>query len=450
MAETALAFLMLYVLGLVLALFVRPMFGLYTYIAVFYLHPVSRWWGAELPDLRWSLTASIVTLIAVLIHKKPTIDRDPWFRPKITAILIIYTLWMWIQLPWVSSPWHLEGAILFTKYLLLIFLIYSIVDNERDFHGFCLAHVLGCAYFGLLVYLAPEGGRLEGVGGPGVDDANTLGMHLGTGLIFASFMLLAARGWQRWFTLVTIPFILNGIIQTGSRGALVGLVLGGLVTVYLKPKRFRRLYYTLAVLGLVAFIGLANQAFVTRMDSLNAVVDEEQEWDTSASSRIEIAKSQLRMFADHPFGVGHEGTTYLSRDYIDERFMALQTGDRSSHNTVLSVLIDQGLPGIALFALLAVTVIKMLRKLKVMDSQGLPENLGLYRTMIGGSLFAIIGAGMFAQYLKAEVQIWSLVLLVILWQLAHSAVSTEKVKDVAEVRSRRGLPVVPGRSGARP
>ena len=68
MPETALAFLLLYVLGLVLAIFVRPLYGLYTYVVVFYLHPPSRWWGGALPDLRWSLIAAAVTLLAISIH----------------------------------------------------------------------------------------------------------------------------------------------------------------------------------------------------------------------------------------------------------------------------------------------------------------------------------------------------------------------------------------------
>ena len=421
MSETALAFLLLYALGLVLTLFVRPMYGLYTYVAVFYLHPPSRWWGGELPDIRWSLVAALVTLVAVFLHRSSADSRKPWYQATVVASLITYTLWMWLQLPWVESPWHFEGVVLFTKYLLLIFLIYTIVDNERDFHGFCMAHVLGCAFFGILVYLAPGGGRLEGVGGPGVNDSNTLGMHLGTGLMFASFMLLAARGWTRWLIVATIPFILNGIIQTGSRGALVGVILGGLATVYLKPRRFRRLYYFLAVVGVAVFIDLANQAFVARMHSLSAAVDEQQEWDTSASSRIEIVKSQLRMFKDHPFGVGHQGTAYLSRQYIDARWLARDSGDRASHNTVMSVLIDQGIPGIILYAIIALAVIRMLRRLKAMDAKGLPEKLGLYRTMVGGALVTVFGAGMFAQYLKAEVQIWNLALLVTLWELAQNS-----------------------------
>ena len=66
MALTALAFLMLFFGGLLLAFAIHPRFGLYTYLAVFYVHPPSRWWGDMLPDIRWSLVAAVVALLALI------------------------------------------------------------------------------------------------------------------------------------------------------------------------------------------------------------------------------------------------------------------------------------------------------------------------------------------------------------------------------------------------
>lgn len=438
MSETALAFLLLYGAGLIAALALRPIYGLYTYIGVFYVHPPSRWWGATLPDLRWSLVAAVITLLALYLHRSTFRPRPPWYSSAIIRIFILYVIWMWLQWPWAPSSSHGNGVILFTKYVLLIYLIYTTIDNERDFYGICFIHVLGCAFFGWLVYMAPDAGRLEGVGGPGVDNANTLGMHLATGLIFASFMLLASKGWARWIIFATIPFILNGIIQTETRGAIVGLLLGSLATVYLKPKEYRRLYYILAILGFFAFLAVANESFTARMETITAATSEEAEWDSSAISRIAIIEAQVEMFADHPMGVGHQGTAYLSRQYLDERWLAGDSGDRASHNTVMSILVDQGLPGILLFIALAFVVCKILRRLKRMDSIGLNGRLGLYRTMVGGSLVTIIGAGMFAQYLKAEVLIWNLVLLAVLWDLARVAAEDQVAEETRSAALPRG------------
>ena len=427
MAITALAFLGVFAAALGATLFVRPMYGLYTYVAVFYLHPPSRWWGSSLPDLRWSLLTAVVTLIALFIHKSTIKPAGKWYGSKVTIFLGLYVIWMWLQWAFVISPYHSLGVILFSKYMLLIFLIYSIIDNEKDFLGFCTAHVVGCAYFGYLVLQAPDTGRLEGVGGPGVDDANTLGMHLGTGLIFASFLMLRYKGYARWLVLFAIPLILNGVFQTETRGAFVGIFVGGVITIYLKPKRIRKTYYTLIALAVVSALLVVNESLMNRLSSLGAAVDEEQEWDDSAASRVFIAKAQMEMFFNHPLGVGHQGTAHLSRDYLDVRWLAGNSGDRASHNTVLSVLVDQGFPGIILFSLVCFASVAVLIKLKTLDKKGLGLEYGIYRTMLGGALVTILASGMFAQYLKAEVQIWCLVLLVVLHDLSNRSIGEKSV-----------------------
>lgn len=402
-----------------MALAVRPIFGLYAYIFEFYVHPPSRWWGTELAGVRWSLVAAIVTLIAVFVHKKTSASSISWYENGLGKALLLYVIWMWIQWPWVISPWQLDGAILYTKYLILFYLIFTLIETEVDFFGFSLAHVLGCAYLGWLIYVAADTGRLESVGGPGIGNANTLAMHLGTGLVFASFLLLAGKGWRKWSMLIAIPFILNGVIQTETRGALVGLFLGGVVTTFLKPKRYRKLYYALAVVGIIGFVGIANDAFIKRMSTLGAVVDSEQEIDNSAQTRVEIVKAQLKMFVDHPLGTGHQGTAVLSSGYMDSNWLADDSGSRASHNTVMTVLVDQGLPGIFLFMFIGISTISILRSLKSLDLEGASDRFGLFRAMVGGSLATIFGAGMFAQYFKAEVQIWCLALLAVLVRMAQ-------------------------------
>lgn len=429
MAITAIAFALMFAGGLCLALIGRPIYGLYVYIATFYLHPPSRWWGESLPDLRWSLIAAAITLVAVFVHSSgdETRVRPKWHSTTVGRILFLYVLWMWIQWPWVYSEFHSIGVILFTKYLVLFYLIYEIIDDKEKLSDFTFAHVMGCAYFGWLVVQAPDLGRLEGVGGPGVNDANTLGMHLGAGLLYAAFLLMSKTGWYRLLVLASIPLILNGVIQTETRGAILGVALGAVVTVYLKPKVIRRAFYGLSALAAVGILVVANDSFIKRMDTLRAGVGAEEEWDSSAQSRVAIAYAQLEMFVDHPLGVGHMGTVTLSRQYIEERWLAKATGDRSSHNTLLSVLVDQGLPGIVLMIYLIFHLISRFRYMKRLDKVGLDKDLGLFRAMLGGALVSIFGAGMFAQNLKAELLYWTLTLIAVLLVLCE-----QHSKDVAK------------------
>lgn len=99
MSLTGLAFLIAFVAVMALALFRHPLFGLYGYVALFYLHPPSRWWGEMLPDIRWSLLAAAITLVASL-RLPADRTRPPWISTAPARILIAYTIWLAIQSAW--------------------------------------------------------------------------------------------------------------------------------------------------------------------------------------------------------------------------------------------------------------------------------------------------------------------------------------------------------------
>ena len=240
MSLTALGFLFPYVLGLFLAFARHPFFGLMAYLWVFYNPPAKRWWGVGLPDIRWAFIAGIITLVAILLH--PRNKRQPsWFSNVGAQLLILWTLLMWVQSFWaINVGLHFEGCILFTKFLLLFFLIHNIVDTEKHFDWFVLANVFGGFTFGWIAYQEAGGGRFEQVGAAGVDDANTLGMYLAVLLAMGGFLFLKLRDWRKWGVLATFPFMLNGLILTGSRGAFVGLVCGGIVAFLLTPAAKRK------------------------------------------------------------------------------------------------------------------------------------------------------------------------------------------------------------------
>jgi len=425
-ALTSITFLLVYGGGLLGAIIGRPIWGLYTYVAVFYLDPGSRWWGASLPDVRWSLVAALVTLLATL-RLKPPPTYVPWIRHFPIKVLVAYVTWMVIQLLW-ANPMHWPVLVLFVKYLILLFLILRLLQTEADIWGFVVAHALGCAYYGYLAYRAAAGGRLEGVGGPGIDDANTLGMQLATGLVVTAAILIARRGPLRWIALLAIPFVANGIVQTGSRGAFVALAASGIVFLALTPKPKRNISYALAAIAVVVFLFRAPDTFWQRIYTLAKFENNPQQLDTSARSRTVIIKAQLRMFSDYPFGVGSRGTDWLSRSYLDPKWLTARPGldralygTRASHNTFMAALVDQGFPGAILYLLMVGWVIVSLRRLKRMDHNGLPVTNGMLRAAIGSALAVVFVAGLGTNYIRAEVQYWLIALLIASIPIARAA-----------------------------
>jgi len=419
MSITALGFVAIYVLGLGLSFFVNPMFGLLTYLWAFYGDPPSRWWGNDLPDLRWSLTAAIVTLASTAGSRKP--QSIPWYSTWPARFLILYAGWVWIQTIWaVYQPYHVDGAILFTKYVVLYGLIYNIAVDSKAIERLVVAHIVGCFVWGWMAYTMEVSGRLEARFGPGIDDSNVLASHLAVGMAFAGFLFVGLQGLKRWGILAAIPFILNAIILAASRGVFVSIVGAGIAAAGFSPRANRRVVLGALALGSVLLVYMANELFWERISTVAQT--DEAAMDTSASSRLVIARAELNMFLDFPFGAGHRGNEVLSPDYMPPELLTVGERGvpvRAAHNTFLAVLVDQGIPGAILYLALLVWVAASLIRLRPAAFTGTHKNVSVFRGALASSFAIILVSGQFINLLKFEMTIWLFALLAVLERLAQ-------------------------------
>ena len=88
----------------------------------------------------------------------------------------------------------------------------------------------------------------------------------------------------------------------------------------------------------------------------------------------------------------------------------------------MTVLVEQGIPGTAIYLAITVWAALRLKRLKALDRAHLPASLGLYRAAIGGALASILVAGQIADFLRLEVTIWCIVMLLVVSRLAKDAV----------------------------
>jgi O-antigen ligase len=116
------------------------------------------------------------------------------------------------------------------------------------------------------------------------------------------------------------------------------------------------------------------------------------------------------MFKDYPMGVGYRGNLILSPQYIAPEFLS-NSGLRAAHNTLMAILVDEGVPGAILFALLVLWVAYTLWRLKRLDRLGLTPWFGIYRAAVGASLAGLLISGQFLNLFSAEIQIWMIALL---------------------------------------
>jgi len=412
----ATAFALFALVCCVLAFRRHPVYALYFYLATTYVHPPSRWWNTLLPDLRWALLSAAVCVVAVIFNQGRLRERPSWASNAPAIILCLFALWMWIQTPWaLDVDEHLFGSTLFTKYLLAFWFVYRIADTKESIRDVMLFHGAGCAMLGLMTRFEDRtAGRVEGVGGPGIDDANSLGMFLCTGAVVCFCLLVSQRGWRRWLSLGMLGLALEGFVYTVSRGAFLGLAAGTLVVMFARSRAYTKSVLGLGIVAILVGVVAMDQRFAERITTIGDVASDDEEADMSARSRTAIMEAQLQMARDYPLGAGHRGTVPLSPHYLDHMWLtgSGDTAGRASHNSFLSAWVEQGVPGAALFLALVVWLLAAIWRVRGMRRREDEPELVMLAAGLCGGLVVVFVAGMATDYLITEVQFWLFSLLV--------------------------------------
>lgn len=414
MSLTALLFVFFFLSGCVAAFARHPVYGLVTYVGVFYVHPPSRWWGQGiLLDVRWSLMAAAVTLIAVLIYK-PKSPVASVVRSGAFWGFVALLVWIAFQSLWaLDAEAHADLLTHYIKFLVVIFLFCRCIDTEQNLRLVLWAHVLGCFYLGWIAFTSHAGGRFEDFGGPGIGEANTAALQMVTGIVVAGSLFLVAVPRGKVVLLGVIPIIVNALVTTISRSGFLSAAVAGLIFNLLTPAKYRVRVRVLSLLALVLFALLTNPVYWARMDTLKHKGEEVEGVDTGAG-RLLIIEAQWKMFKAHPLGCGHMCTTTLSPSYLDAS--ELYGGGRASHNTFMTMLVDHGIFGGAFYIAMLFWIFW---KLRIVASRlsGDDGFLAAVLPAVGAVLGAIIVGDLFVQYPKFEARFWFVSILMVLLQL---------------------------------
>jgi hypothetical protein len=417
----------------------HPIWALYFYLGTTYVFPPGRWWGYVFGDFRWALVSAAITVLAVAFHRGKLNNKPPWIANAPALAIVLYAVVMVLQSPWaLSATDHGNATVQWIKYVIAFWFVYRVVDTPERARDLMFAHVLGCALLGIYALMTGRAGdRLDGVGGPGLDDSNTLGMYFATAGIVGLGLFLTESGWRRWVTLACLALVMNGLVLTNTRGALLGLIAGGLFVALFRSKAHRRLFWVVAAFGCIGFVSILDKAFIERMWTIShaAAHADDEGADSSARSRMVIIEAQWRMFLDHPLGTGRKGTAALSPRYMEERWLTVDaTGaaERSSHNTFMTTLVEQGVVGAVLYLWLNAWILVAVLRLNRLERTHGDARMTTWGAAIGGGLVVVFVSGNTADFLMAEVLFWLCAALVSLQQFA----STLPRRDSAMPRDR--------------
>ena len=339
---------------------------------------------------------------------------------------------------------QLEIIELYLKYMLLIFLLYKVLAGESQIRIFLWSYLGGCFSLGWIAYADYSGGRFENFGGVNIGEANAGALTLATGIFAAGPIFLTGTLKERAILIGMMPFIVNGIITTQSRSAFLALVIGAAAFIWLSPKKFRRRLVLLSALGATLFMMLTNDYFWGRIGTLKNAGEKDVLITTETGNtyetgygRLEIISAQWQMFQDHPFGTGHRGTAALSPLYLPADALTGPEGQRfrASHNTFMTILVEHGLVGIALYLYMLWWIIRSFRRLSAFYRQR-SDFMASTIPALAAILVCITVGDMFVDYFKFEPRIWFIAMLMMMNALI---VTSHEQRPRAVLRSNSSI-----------
>lgn len=409
--------------GLLVLSLKRPVYALSLYFFTFFLSPTFWWWGDEIPDLRWNLLTGCF-LLAIAIAQRlregaPVLPEGAWLKGLAIAILVnaSFIHFFLAADPVLSS----EPYWLLAKFVLLFFLMLTVIRTPEDMNTLVLTLVLGAAYVGYEVTINDRGNvtgsRLEGVGVAGVQNSNELAALLLVVLPLAGSLLFTGTKYQKVAVVLAGPLILNTVLLCNSRGAFLALIAMAVVILIAAPGRARRhVTVGLALGGVALFFLLGDEEIIQRF--LTVFADPEER-DNSAASRLELWQAALAMIPEHPLGAGGDGFKAYADIYLPR--VGLPPEARAVHNGYLTETTEWGLQGLllrAIFALgAALTAFRVVRRHRT-DPDGRVSMLGacLLSAWVGWLV-----TSMFGDYIDNEWGYWIAAMMLSYAAIYHAA-----------------------------
>ena len=314
-----------------------------------------------LPGLGSGVSAAKVagTLVALswlaTIAIRATVRRGFFAgHPAASYMCLLFVTWMVLSITWAHNASESVTAI--SRYalnLLLLPIVYAAIRTRR--HVFWLLGILVAgatlsALYGMAFArgdaLAEGSSRLAGAG----TDANYLASLLVSGVILATALVITRTlpAPLRVLAAISVLILLVGLIDTVSRGGMIGLGAALLTGVVFAGRGRRMALATVAIVIAISVVGyyatVASPAARERIVSVQ-----------SGSGRVDIWTVGWRMVKAHPLtGVGVGNFATSTKDYLFEPGVVQYSAfivdtPKAAHNAYLEILAEMGIVGLALF-----------------------------------------------------------------------------------------------------
>ncbi len=345
--------------GALVSLF-NPFVGLLIYICFAIVQPESMWWWS-VPQGNYSRTVAIALLIGWAGK-----GFGSWqFGRGRGIVLAFFGYWLWNV---IAIAWSIDRgvALAFVESLTKAFLPFlvgvTMIDSVQKLKQLAWVLVLSQGYVAYEANMYYFGGynRLFEEGFCSMDNnCNAIAFVTAIGMAF--FLGLDAKKW--WVSLVALgaaAFLAHGILISYSRGGMVALIVTGVISFIILPKRPR--HYLIFLAAALLIVRLAGPEVLARFGTSFA---DSNSRDASAESRLVLWSACWDSMLKNPLGVGPDQFGFVVANY------GFKPG-KLAHTLWLQVGAETGFVGLGLLALFYILCIVKLLPL-ALDKNFRPE-----------------------------------------------------------------------------
>lgn len=306
-------------------------------------------------------TARLIGVVTLVFGFMAILERGRIKRPAAGHFMML----LFVASAAISYLWSLypEGTLnqtlTYVQLFALVWLIWELAPRALQQRHLMQAYVLGTFVSGtdtIYRYLAHQESAYQRYAGAGLD-ANDLGLMMALSIPISYCLLIQEKGPMVWLYRLQLLLAGTTILLTASRGAtlacLVAIAIVPLTHARLTARKKLALLLTLATLtaGVLVFVP------ATSWERLSTFPTEIEHG--TLTGRTVIWKAGWEIFREHPYiGIGANAFRVVVSRVLQD---PIRLDDPTSpappaHNTFLSVLVEEGVIGFAVFAALLVAL----------------------------------------------------------------------------------------------
>lgn len=298
-------------------------------------------------------SARLIGVVAVVFGFMAIIEKGALRRPApghfMLALFVISAAasYLWSLFP----EGTFNQTVTYIQLLTLVWLIWELAPRETEQKRLMLAYVLGTFVSGtdtIYRFLVHQEAAYQRYAGSGLD-ANDLGLMMALSISVSYYLLIQEKNAMVWVYRLQIVLAATTILLTASRGAtlacLVALTIVPLTQARLTVHKRIALLLTLSLL-VVGILLLVPASSWGRLSTLPTEVEH-----GTLTGRTVIWKAGWQIFREHPYvGIGSNAFRLIVSRVLEEP-IHIDDPDPAppAHNTFLSVLVEQGVIGFAIF-----------------------------------------------------------------------------------------------------